>query len=161
MKNFMVIFVLIGLFFSCGPSEQKVDKLTNLLAEWKTTSEMIGDLSKDLGDQMYLLETKKEEGQASEAIPISVNGEASNCETEYAALKEKVDDLIGVWQKNSKEVEDLTTQMSSGKWTTENDENLEGLSAEAKKAKANVDLWTIKLSELKTKCGLKTESSNS
>ena len=157
----MVFFVLTGLIFSCGPSEQKVDKLTGLLDEWKTTSKMIGDLSKDLGDQMYLLETKKEEGQASEAITISVNGESSNCETEYAALKEKVDDLIGVWQENSNEVEDLTTHMSSGKWTTEDDENLERLATEAKKVKANVDLWTIKVNELKTKCDLKTETSNS
>lgn len=161
MKNYMVIFVLIGLIVSCSPSEQKVDKLTNLLAEWKTSSEMIGDLSKEVGDQMYLLKTKKEERNGSEAIPISINGEASNCETEYVALKEKVDELIVVWQKNSNEVEDLTKRMSSGKWTVEDDTNLEGLSKEAKKAKANVDLWMIKLNELKTKCELKSDTSNS
>ncbi|MBN3581149.1 hypothetical protein JYB64_02050 [Algoriphagus aestuarii] len=161
MKKYIASFLLIGLIFSCSPSEQKVDKLTNLLAEWKTTSEMIGDLSNELGDQMYLLESKKEDSNGSEAIPISVNGEASNCETEYAALKEKVDELIVVWQKNSKEVEDLTQRMSSGKWTAEDDGNLDGLATEAKKAKANVDLWIIKLNELKTKCELQSETSNS
>lgn len=161
MKNYMIIFVFIGLIFSCSPSEQKVDKLTKLLAEWKTTSKMIGDLSKEIGDQQFLLKTKKEENQTTEVIPISVNGEASNCETEYASLKEKIDGLIGVWQENTKEVEDLTAKMSSGKWTIEDDENLEGLASEAKKAKANVDLWMIKLNELKTKCELQSDNSNS
>lgn len=160
MKKYIASFILIGLIFSCSPSEQKVDKLTNLLSEWKATSKSINDLSSQVGDQMFLLETKKEDDQASEAIPISVNGEASNCETEYSNLKEKVDELIISWKENTNSVEDLTTHMTAGKWTNEDDENLEALKEEAKKAKANVDLWLIKLEEIQTKCNLESKPSN-
>lgn len=161
MKNHIVFIFILGLIFSCGPSEQQVANLKNLLGEWETTSGEISKFSKELGDQMFLLETKKSEGQASESISISVNGDESTCETEYASLKENVDELISNWKESTTSAEELTTQMSSGTWTTEDDENLEALSDEAKKAKADVELWSQKLTELKTKCNTQSDTESS
>ncbi|MCE7055167.1 hypothetical protein LZF95_10815 [Algoriphagus sp. AGSA1] len=159
MKNNLVFILLLGLIFSCGPSEEKVAKLTKLMTEWENTTENIGAISKEIGDQMYLLENKKEESQASETN--NATGEESTCENEYASLKENAGELISTWKESTTDVEELKTRITSGQWTSEDDENLEALSNEAKNAQTNVELWREKLAELKSTCEVNSDNSNS
>lgn len=162
MKNYrLLLIVLLGLFISCSPSEEKAEKLKVLVAEWKNTSDKVISLSEKIGDQAYLLEAKKAEGDSTEMIPIDVNGQQSNCEAEYSAMREKIDEFIEVWRENSLEVDELTNRMSIGKWTIEDDENLQALDLEVKKGDANVEIWLQELEELRKKCEIKPENSNS
>ncbi len=151
----------MGLFVSCGPSEQQEEKLKMLVADWKNSSDKIVSISEKIGDQMYLLESKKSAEDGSEMISLTIDGEESTCEAEYSAMKEKVDDFIEVWRENSLKVDELTNRMAIGKWTIEEDENLSALDLEAKKGEVNIEQWEIKLEELASKCQINPESSSS
>ncbi|SIN97996.1 hypothetical protein [Algoriphagus halophilus] len=161
MKNYMFVLVLFGLIVSCGPSDRQEEKLKDLIAEWKNTSEKVADLSEQLGNQMYLLETKKEENGTTEMIPIRFQGEESNCETAYKTLREDIDEFIAVWKENSLKVDQLTNNMAIGKWTVEDDENLKALDLEVKERDVDIEQWLNQLEELKENCGINTDSSNS
>lgn len=161
MKNYKLLLVaLLGLIISCGPSEEKTEKIKILVAEWKNTSEKVISLSEKIGDQAYLLDSKKAEGDSTEIIPIDINGEQSNCEAEYSAMRKKIDEFIEVWRENSLKVDELTNHMSIGKWSIEDDENLQALDLEVKKSDANIELWLQELEELQKKCDIKPENSN-
>lgn len=157
----MFVLVLFGLIVSCGPSDRQEEKLKDLIAEWKNTSEKVADLSEQLGNQMYLLETKKEENGTTEMIPIRFQGEESNCETAYKTLREDIDEFIAVWKENSLKVDQLTNNMAIGKWTVEDDENLKALDLEVKERDVDIEQWLNQLEELKENCGINTDSSNS
>lgn len=161
MKNYMFVLVLFGLIVSCGPSERQEEKLKDLIAEWKNTSEKVADLSEQVGNQMYLLETKKEENGTSEMIPVRFEGEESNCQTAYETLREDIDGFIVVWKESSLKVDKLTNNMAVGKWTVEDDENLRALDLEVKERDAEIEQWLNQLKNLKENCGIKTASSNS
>lgn len=157
----MLLIALIGLFVSCGPSEKQKEKLVDLVAEWKTNSEEIVSLSEQVGDQMYLLETKKTEDGNTELISININGVESNCEDAYKAMKQEIDDYIEFWRQNSLEVDTLTNNMAIGKWTIEDDEHLNALDLELKKSDVTIEEWKIELEEIQTKCEINSNSSSS
>ncbi|MBN3520756.1 hypothetical protein JYB62_12180 [Algoriphagus lutimaris] len=161
MKNYMFVMVLFGLIVSCGPSDRQEEKLKDLIAEWKNTSEKVADLSEQVGNQMYLLKTKKEENGISEMIPVRFQGEESNCETAYETLREDIDEFIVDWKENSLKVDELTNNMAIGKWTIEDDENLKALDLEVKERDVDIEQWLNQLEELKENCGINTEPSNS
>ncbi|RAI95251.1 hypothetical protein [Algoriphagus yeomjeoni] len=158
MKNYRLILVaILGLFISCSPSEEKTEKLKFLVAEWKNTSDKVISLSEKIGDQAYLLEVKKADGDTTEMLQIDFNGEQTNCEAEYSTMRTQIDEFIEVWRENSLKVDELTNNMSIGKWTNEDDENLRALDLEVKKSDANIELWEEELNELSQKCGLNSE----
>lgn len=161
MKNYMLLIALIGLFVSCGPSEKQEEKLVDLVAEWKNNSEKIVSLSEQVGDQMYLLETKKTEDGNTELISININGVESNCEDAYKAMKQEIDDYIETWRDNSLEVDTLTNNMAIGKWTIEDDEHLNALDLELKKSDVTIEEWKIELEEIQTKCEINSNTSSS
>ncbi|MEN2281726.1 hypothetical protein AAGF08_06265 [Algoriphagus sp. SE2] len=161
MKNYMILVALIGLFVSCGPSDKQEQKLVNLVAEWKTASEEIVSLSEKVGDQMYVFEANKEEGNNSEMISINIDGKESNCEAAYAAMKEQIDDYIEVWRENSLKVDELTNNMSMGNWSAEDDKNLKALDLEVKKSDVSVEKWNLELEELQSKCEIDMNTSSS
>lgn len=157
----MFVLVLFGLIVSCGPSDRQEEKLKDLIAEWKNTSEKVADLSEQVGNQMYLLETKKEENGSTEMIPVRFQGEESNCETAYKTLREDIDEFIVIWKENSLKVDQLTNNMAVGNWTVEDDESLKALDLEVKERDVDIEQWLNQLMELKENCGINTESSNS
>ena len=157
----MFVLVLFGLIVSCGPSDRQEEKLKDLIAEWKNTSEKVADLSEQVGNQMYLLETKKKENGTTEMIPVRFQGEESNCETAYKTLRENIDEFIAGWKENSLKVDQLTNNMAVGKWTVEDDENLKALDLEVKERDVDIEQWLTQLKELKENCGINTESPNS
>lgn len=157
----MFVLVLFGLIVSCGPSDRQEEKLKDLIAEWKNTSEKVADLSEQVGNQMYLLETKKEENGTTKRIPVRFEGEESNCETAYKTLREDIDEFILGWKENSLKVDQLTNNMAVGKWTVEDDESLKALDLEVKERDVDIEQWLNQLMELKENCGINTESSNS
>lgn len=157
----MFVLVLFGLIVSCGPSDRQEEKLKDLIAEWKNTSEKVADLSEQVGNQMYLLETKKEENGSTEMIPVRFQGEESNCETAYKTLREDIDEFIVIWKENSLKVDQLTNNMAVGNWTVEDNESLKALDLEVKERDVDIEQWLNQLMELKENCGINTESSNS
>lgn len=157
----MFVLVLFGLIVSCGPSDRQEEKLKDLIAEWKNTSEKVADLSEQVGNQMYLLETKKEENGTTKRIPVRFEGEESNCETAYKTLREDIDEFIVIWKENSLKVDQLTNNMAVGNWTVEDNESLKALDLEVKERDVDIEQWLNQLMELKENCGINTESSNS
>ncbi|WPR74652.1 hypothetical protein [Algoriphagus sp. NG3] len=158
MKNSILIMAFLGLLVSCGPSEEKEGKMRNLVTEWKNTSDKLISLSEKIGDQTFLLESKEE---GSGVIEIDINGEQSNCEDEYSAMNEEISAFIEEWKVNSFQVDELTGKMSTGKWTAEDDESLESLDQEAKEADLTIEQWLVDLEELRKKCDINPENTNS
>jgi len=157
----MFVLALFGLIVSCGPSDRQEEKLKDLIAEWKNTSEKVADLSEQVGNQMYLLETKKEENRTTERIPVRFQGKESNCETAYITLREDIDEFIVDWKENSLKVDQLTNNMAVGNWTVEDDESLKALDLEVKERDVDIEQWLNELQELKVNCGINPESPNS
>jgi hypothetical protein len=162
MKNYRYLLVaLLGLVISCGPSEEKTEKLKTLVAEWKNTSEKLISLSEKIGDQAFLLESKEEGTNGSQVNEISINGEPSNCEAEYSSMKEEVGNFIDVWRENSLKVDELTNKMAAGNWSVEDGEQLDSLDLQAKEGDLKVEQWLVNLEELRKKCEINPENSNS
>lgn len=157
----MLLLALIGLFVSCGPSDKQEEKLVNLVAEWKTASEEIVSLSEKVGDQMYVLEANKEEGNNPEMISINIDGKESNCEEAYSAMKDQIDEYIELWRENSLKVDELTNNMSMGNWSADDGENLKALDLEVKKGAVTIEEWKLELEELQSKCEINLDTSSS
>ncbi len=161
MKNYLIIMVLLGLLVSCGPPEEQDEKLSNLVAEWKDTSVKVVSLSEKIGDQMNLLEAKKHEADSTNNVQIEVKSEQSNCDTEYTALSEKVNELTETLKEKSKKVDVLTNHKAIGKWTDEDDGILEALDLEIKEGDASAEKWLLELEELNMNCGIISNDPNS
>lgn len=154
MKKYILSLMLLGVAFGCGPTDTQEEELRNLVSEWKNTSVRAVELSQTVGDKLYLLQSKKEAGESSEVMEITLAGESTFCETEYEQMAADVSAFIETWQEKSKEVDELTNSMSVGKWTYTQQESLEQLDLEVKQREVDIAQWEQDLEELNKKCAL-------
>ena len=158
MKNYILTFILLSLFVSCGPTETQENEMGSLIAEWKNTSVKAVELSEKIGDKLYLLESKKNEEGSPDMIAISLDGNETNCETQYEEMQTRLETFLETWKVSSQQVDDLTNSMAVGKWTARDQDDLERLDLELKQREVDIAQWENKIEELNKKCDLTSET---
>mgnify|MGYP000156229899 CR=1 FL=1 len=157
MKKYILSLSIIFLIMGCGPTEEQKEQLSTLVADWKETSVEAVDLSEEIGDKVFLLESKKEANEAPETIEINLDGESVTCEPEYLELASTVNTFIQSWQEKSNELDELTDRMLIGSWNSNDQETLEALDLELKQREVQIEQWKKELEELNNKCSLTGE----
>ncbi|MHA7129667.1 hypothetical protein [Algoriphagus namhaensis] len=157
MKKYILSMAVILAAISCGPTETQEQELTDLVADWKEASVQAVELSQEIGDKLFLLETKKEAGEVEETMEVNLDGEKTSCEPEYRALAKTVDSFVQDWQEKSKKVDELTNSMAVGKWSSMEQESLEDLTLELRQREVDIAQWEKDLEELNENCSMTEE----
>lgn len=158
MKNYILTFILMALVVGCGPTETQENEMRDLVAEWKNTSVQAVELSEQIGDKLYLLESKKNEEGSPDMITISLDGNETNCESQYEEMQTRLEAFLETWKVSSQQVDDLTKSMAVGKWTARDQDDMERLDLELKQREVEIAQWENKIEELNKKCDLTSET---
>lgn len=154
MKKYILNFLLFGLITSCGPTDTQKNQMSNLISNWKNTSVKTMDLSKEIGDNYYLFQSKVMSETDTLEI-INFKGNETNCEAAFEQMKADMDQFISSWQEKSEQVDELTNSMAVGKWTAEDQESLDSLDLELKQRDVTLVQMEKELEELNEKCEVK------
>lgn len=158
MKNYILTFMLLAIVVSCGPTETQENEMRDLVAEWKNTSVKAVELSEQIGDKLYLLQSKKNEEGSPDMITINLDGNETDCETQYEEMQTRLETFLETWKVSSEQVDDLTNSMAVGKWTARDQDDLERLDLELKQREVEIAQWENEIEEINKKCDLTSET---
>ncbi|SFT75028.1 hypothetical protein SAMN04489724_2012 [Algoriphagus locisalis] len=158
MKNYLLLSSLLAVIFGCGPTETQQNDMTELVTEWKSTSAKAISLYEEVGDKNYVVNSTESEGNEEEMGMITYNNQETSCEAAYESLNTSMGEFIATWKEQSQKVDDLTSSMSTGKWSDEDQELMESLKQERAQKDTQIEQWKEELKQLNQQCGLDTEA---